>query len=210
MSHVETYSLPELAKESVLAGTDWLIGDRRAAAAERIYAAATELIARDGIEAFDIAALEARVHCSRATIYRHVGGKSQIRDAVLARNAERIIEAVRGAVDGLGGPERAVTAVTVALERIRTDPLGQALITSMRGAPEMAWILESPLPKALAAELAGYAEDDAPAGQWIVRVVLSLVYWPVADPVAERAMLQRFLTPDSTVLRSEVPRSQQI
>ena len=189
---------------------DWLVGDRRAAAAERIYAAATELIARDGIDAFDVAALEARVHCSRATIYRHVGGKTKIRDAVLARNAERIIEAVRSAVDGLTGPERVLTAVTVALERIRADPLGQALSTAMRGAADLAWITESPLPTALAVELAGYAEDDTQAGQWIVRVVLSLVYWPVTDPAAEREMLARFLSPDATAPRQEAPPPQRV
>ncbi|BBX69533.1 TetR/AcrR family transcriptional regulator [Mycolicibacterium psychrotolerans] len=172
---------------------DWLVGDRRAAAAERIYAAATELIARDGVEAFDIAALEARVHCSRATIYRRVGGKAQIRDAVLARNAERIVDAVRSAVDGMSGPDRVVTAVTVALERIRADPLGQALITSMRAAAEMAWIVDSPQPAAIAADLTGIAEEDELASQWIVRVVLSLLYWPVADPAAEREMVRRFL-----------------
>ena len=31
---------------------DWLVGDRRVAAAERIYAAAAEIIAADGIDAF--------------------------------------------------------------------------------------------------------------------------------------------------------------
>lgn len=179
---------------------DWLVGDRRAAAAERIYAAATELIARDGLEAFDIAALAARVHCSRATIYRHVGGKAQIRDAVLARNAERIIEAVRGAVRGMSGPERAVVAVTVALEQIRADPLGHALVNTMRGTAETAWILESPLPPAVATELAGIG-DDSQAAQWIVRVVLSLLHWPVADPAAERELLHRFLTLDSAAGR---------
>ncbi len=172
---------------------DWLVGDRREAAAERIYAAAADLIARDGIEAFDIAALEARVHCSRATIYRHVGGKARIRDAVLSRNAERIVEAVRRAVDGISGPDRIVTAVTVALERIRADPLGQAMITSMRAAAEMAWIVDSPLTRALAAELNGLAEEDELAAQWIVRVVLSLLYWPVPDPAAEQEMVRRFL-----------------
>ena len=53
---------------------DWLVGDRHGAAAERIYAAATALIARDGLENFDMAELQATVHCSRATLYRHVGG----------------------------------------------------------------------------------------------------------------------------------------
>ena len=47
---------------------DWLVGgDRRTAAAERIYAAATDLIAQDG--ALDVDILASRVHCSCATIY---------------------------------------------------------------------------------------------------------------------------------------------
>ncbi len=81
---------------------DWLVGgDRREAASERIYAAATDLITRDGLDAFDIDRLAARVHCSRATIYRHVGGKAEIRDAVVFRAAARIIDAVRRAVERL-------------------------------------------------------------------------------------------------------------
>lgn len=71
--------------------SDWLVGgDRRTAAAERIYAAATDLIARDGMDAFDIDMLASRVHCSRATIYRCAGGKRRIRDAVMERSAARI------------------------------------------------------------------------------------------------------------------------
>lgn len=177
-----------------MARDDWLVGDRRDAAAERIYAAATELIARDGIDAFDIVALQARVHCSRATIYRHVGGKTQIRDAVLAREAERIVESVRTAVQGLSGPERTVTAVEVALDRIRADPLGQALLRPMHGASGVQWIGRSAMPLALAAELAGLT-DDPVAAQWIVRVVLSLLFWPVDDRGTEREMIRRFLAP---------------
>ena len=63
---------------------DWLFdGGRRAIATERIYATATELIVHDGLDAFSVDTLAARTHCSRATIYRYVGGKKQIRDAVL-------------------------------------------------------------------------------------------------------------------------------
>jgi AcrR family transcriptional regulator len=175
---------------------DWLVGDRRAEAAERIYAAATELIARDGADGFDIAELQARVHCSRATLYRHVGGKNQIRDAVLAREAERVIEAVRAAVAGRTGAERTVEAVAVALERIRTDPIGHSLLDAMRRS-DMSWLGRSAMPPSLAAELTGIADDDDQAAQWIVRVVLSLLYWPVDDAAAEREMLERFLTMDS-------------
>jgi len=45
---------------------DWLVGgDRRTVATERIYDAATDLITREGPDAFDIDTLAARVHCSR-------------------------------------------------------------------------------------------------------------------------------------------------
>ena len=40
---------------------DWVVGgDRRAVAADRIYAAATDLVVRDGLDAFDIDTLAAR------------------------------------------------------------------------------------------------------------------------------------------------------
>ncbi len=172
---------------------DWLVGDRRVAAAERIYAAAAEIIAADGIDAFDMTALEARVHCSRATIYRHAGGKNQIRDAVLARSAAQIVAHVRSAVDGLEGAERTVTAVAVALDRIRADPLGRALIASAGNGGRIGWLVESSPLAAIAAELTGHADDDVAASQWIVRVVLSFVVWPPADPEIEREMLRRFL-----------------
>jgi AcrR family transcriptional regulator len=175
--------------------SDWLVGgDRRTAAAERIYAAATDL-ARDGMDAFDIDALAARVHCSRATIYRCAGGKRQIRDAVMVRAASRIVESVRRAVDGLTGAERIVTAITVALSEIRSDRLGQSVFSAIRGAEERTWITESPVVAEFATELNGLTDDDTAAAQWIVRVVLSLLYWPIGDDEAERQMVARFISP---------------
>ena len=176
--------------------SDWLVGgDRGAAAAERIYAAATDLIARDGVDAFDIDALAARVHCSRATIYRHAGGKADIRDAVMVRSASRIVDAVRQAVDGLSGATRIVTAITVALEEIRSDALGPLMLSAIRGAEERSWLSESPIVARFATDLNGLTDEDAQAAQWIVRVVLSLLYWPIDDPEAERQMVSRFISP---------------
>jgi AcrR family transcriptional regulator len=174
---------------------DWLVGgDRRAAASERIYAAATDLITRNGLDAFDIDSLAARVHCSRATIYRHVGGKAEIRDAVLFRAAAQIIDTVRLAVVDLSGSERIVTAITVALGRIRTDPLGRLMLNSIR-AQEMSWLTVSPIVAGLATDLNGLTEDDPAAAQWIVRVVMAMLYWPVDDVEVERQMVQRFVAP---------------
>src|SRR5689334_14715983 len=111
-----------------MATEDWLVGRaRHDEAAERIYAAAAGIMSRHGYDAFSIDALSAAVHCSPATIYRHAGGKRAIRDAVLGRQAERILDSVRVAIEGLTGTERIVTATIVALERLRTDPLAKVM-----------------------------------------------------------------------------------
>jgi AcrR family transcriptional regulator len=182
-----------------MARDDWVFdGGRRAIATERIYAMATELIVRDGLDAFSVDALAARTHCSRATIYRYVGGKKDIRDAVLARTAARIIQTVRASVEGRTGPERVLTAIEVAVAEIRSDPAGQLFLDSARGGSGWTWLTASPAVAELATELSGLAVDDARAAQWIVRLVLSLLFWPDADPYAEHLVLQRFVAPAFT------------
>jgi AcrR family transcriptional regulator len=177
---------------------DWLVGgDRRAIAAERIYAAATDMITREGFDTFDIDRLANRVHCSRATIYRYVGGKAEIRDAVVARTASRIIETVRHTVETMSGPERVVTAITVALKLIRADPLYQLMISSVR-ANEVVWLTGSPLLARFATDLTGLTASDPQAAHWVVRVVLSLMYWPAGDDETERQVVQRFVAPAFT------------
>jgi AcrR family transcriptional regulator len=175
---------------------EWLFDDgRHTTATERIYATATELIVRDGMDGFSVDALAARTHCSRATIYRYVGGKKDIRDAVLARTAARTIETVRASVEGRSGPERVLTAIEVAVAEIRADPMGQLFLGSARSGSGWTWLTASPVVSAFATELSGLAGDDSPAAQWIVRSVMSLLLWPGQDPQAEREMLQRFVAP---------------
>jgi AcrR family transcriptional regulator len=177
---------------------DWVVGgDRRAMAADRIYAAATDLVVREGLDAFDIDTLAARVHCSRATIYRYAGGKAQIRDAVLMRLAARIIDTVRCAVDGLSGPERIITAITVALEQIRSDPMRRLMLSSSYS-PELSELHSSPVLGHLAADLTGITDDDPQAAQWIVRVVVSLAYWPIGNSRVEQKVIRRFVAPAFT------------
>jgi len=176
--------------------SDWLVGgDRRTVAAERIYDAATDLIARDGLDAFDVDTLAACVHCSRATIYRHAGGKAEIRDAVLVRAAARIVETVREAVDGLSGADRIERAISVALRQIRSHPLRQSLIISLRSGQAMAWLAESPIVAGFATDLNGLTDDDTDAARWIIRIVMSMLVWPIDDPEAERRVVERFVLP---------------
>jgi AcrR family transcriptional regulator len=174
---------------------DWLVGrDRQSEAAERIYSAAADLIARRGYEAFTIEALAARVHCSPATIYRHAGGKAAIRDAVVAIQATRIVDTARQAIKELTGSDRVVTATIVALQGLQSDPLAH-LMQSMHATPVSEWITSSPAVTGFAAEMLGLENDDPLAAQWIIRVFLALWCWPVKDADVQRAMLQRFLGP---------------
>jgi AcrR family transcriptional regulator len=178
-----------------VAREDWLFDEgRRAAASERLYAAAADLIERHGFEAFGIDELAARVHCSRATIYRYVGGKAQIREAVLARSAARIVDVVRTSVEGLSGAERVLTAIEVAVAQIRSDPAGPLFVDSLRGAGAGTWLTQSSSVKDFASELTGLA-DDPRAAKWIVRLVLSLLFWPDTDAHAEHMMLERYVAP---------------
>lgn len=174
---------------------DWLIGrDRHSEGAERIYTAAADLMSRQGYDAFNVDALAARVHCSPATIYRHVGGKSAIRDAVLSRQAERILDSVREAIVGLTGSERIVTATTVALQRMRADPLAK-IMSSMTGPPGSGWLTDSPVIARFATEMVGADNPDPLAAQWLIRVFLALWYWPLGDGDDEEAAIRRFLGP---------------
>ncbi|OBF20663.1 helix-turn-helix domain-containing protein [Mycobacterium sp. ACS4331] len=172
---------------------DWLVGgDRSDAAAERIYAGAADLIARHGYDAFTIDALAAAVHCSPATIYRHTGGKTAIREAVVARQALMVVAEVRTAIEGLTGAERVVTATVVALQRIRSDPLRRIMRTMQPGSD---WLTTSPMVTALAAEMLGQDSPDPLDTQMLIRVFLALWSWPVKDPAQERALVERLLGP---------------
>ena len=183
-----------------MARNDWMIGgDRRTEAAERIYAAATDLVSRTGYENFSIDALAAAVHCAPATIYRNAGGKKAILEAVTMRMSARIVEAVRVAIENLQGTDRVATAIAVALDRIRAEPLGPLIMGSIQPNHDGDWLTDSPGVAELAEEIIG--ADDPLAAQWLIRVTLALWYWPLKDRAAEHTVLQRFLGP-STFLKS--------
>ncbi|OBJ51188.1 TetR/AcrR family transcriptional regulator [Mycobacterium asiaticum] len=175
-----------------MAQTDWLVGrDRHVEAADRIYAAAAELILEAGYEAFSIDVLAKRIHCSPATIYRHAGGKAAIRDAVVKIHATQIVDSVRGAIRDLRGPDRVVAATIAALERVQSHPLTQ-LFRSMDMNAGSEWLTDSPAVTGFAAEMLGADDADPLAAQWLIRVFLALWVWPLKDPKAELAILQRF------------------
>jgi hypothetical protein len=46
-----------------------------------------------------------------------------------------------------------------------------------------------------ATELTGLTNRDPQAALWVVRVVMSLLYWPVGDDAAELDVVRRFVAP---------------
>lgn len=175
--------------------SDWLAGGhRRDLAVERIHAAAADLIARKGLAGLNIDYVAAEAGCSRATVYRYVGGKSALRDAVLAEATARLAETIQRSVDAHTGPERIIHAILAALAAVRADPVATAFLATTSPAEVDVYLAGNPRLADTATTLAGIG-DDPSAGQWIVRVVLSLLFWPATDPAAERALVERYVLP---------------
>lgn len=61
--------------------------------------------------------------------------------------------------------------------------------------PGSDWLTTSPVITAFAAEMLGQEILDPLAAQWLIRVFLALWCWPLKDPAAERAFVERFLGP---------------
>lgn len=173
---------------------DWLAGgDRTELATERIYAAAADSAALHGLDRLNIDEIAVQVGCSRATVYRHVGGKGQLRDGVLARSIAQIGARVAAAVDGLDGEERVARAILVSLNAIRTDAVASRLLEMTPGMDGVnRSLIDSPRLAATATALAGLPADDAVAPEWVVRVVLALLYWPMSRQ-DEEAVVRRFV-----------------
>lgn len=174
--------------------TDWVTGqDRPSAAAERIYAAAADMVSRKGFDALTIEALAAHVHCSPATIYRYVGGKAAILEAVTVRLSMRVVDSVREAIKDLEGSERIATAMVVALGQIRAEPLGELMMGRVAPGHGGSWLTDSPHVRQLAKEIIG--SDDPIASQWLLRVTLALWFWPANDSETELDLVRRFVGP---------------
>ncbi|MFF3572230.1 TetR/AcrR family transcriptional regulator [Nocardia jiangxiensis] len=174
---------------------DWLVGPSRSdSARERLYTIAGELIAERGVDHFDINELAARAHCSRATIYRHTGGKKQLVEAVFIGTSTRITDTVRHAVADTTGLDRARTAFTVALREIRADPIARRFPQSRNVIEGARIAVRSSAVSAIAAELIGLNPTDTSLTALAVRSFLALLLWPPADRTDEPPLIDTLAT----------------
>ncbi|GAB6925430.1 TetR/AcrR family transcriptional regulator [Rhodococcus erythropolis] len=173
---------------------DWLAGGNRSElATERIFAAAAELIREQGFDRFNADDVAARAGCSRATLYRYVGGKSAIHEGLLSRGAASVASQVATAVESLHGDERIVESILVAVDAIRSDAAMSHGLAAARANGIDEYLVSSPLLPRTALELAGL-DPEGQESQWVVRIVLMLLAWPLADRAAERRMVESFVS----------------
>lgn len=178
----------------MVSSEDWLAGgERRQLAMRAIRQAAREVLLERGVERFSVERVADRAGCSRATLYRVAGGKKALLDGLFAEEAAAVAERISAAIDGLSGEERVVEAILVALREIRSDAatlewVRNALLTGD-------YVQSSADLKGLAVTLTG-SEAAAPnSGEWIMRVVLSLLVWPIRDEAIEAEVVRSFIAP---------------
>ncbi|BCN82209.1 TetR/AcrR family transcriptional regulator [Prescottella equi] len=174
---------------------DWLAGgNRREVAVARITAAATDLFLERGFDRVGVLDVAERAGCSRATLYRYVGGKPAIVAAVVSSAAASVAEDVARAVAHLDGAERVVEAILTSVAAVRADPALSYWFAHNRTGAANGYLASSPDLARFATTLTGAVADDL-AGEWIVRVVLTLLAWPGADGDTERHMVRHFVAP---------------
>jgi AcrR family transcriptional regulator len=177
---------------------DWLVGDHDAVAAERILDAAGECFARRGVVRTSMATVAAAAGCSRQTLYRYFEDRTALRTAFVHREARRVGLDVARKVGRVRDPEtRLVRAMLAALDGVRTDATLAAWFSGSDVTAATDIAAHSPVLESLVAGFLGEPSDDRTreTARWVVRVMLSLLAMPGADPREERAMLERFVVP---------------
>lgn len=188
-----------------MSGATWLRDERTTLATEQILDAAGALFAERGVAAVGMAEVAAAAGCSRATLYRYFENREALRTAFVHREARRIGAEVVREVAGIDEPgERLVATVTTSLRLVRSEPTLMAWFEAAEAGATVRLAQSSEVIEALVEPLL-LAEGAAAEGdvgtdlrrraRWVVRVIVSLLTVPGADPAEEQAMVEDFVVP---------------
>jgi AcrR family transcriptional regulator len=173
---------------------DWLTGgeSRRALARERILRAAEVLFGERGVEHVSGEDIARLAGCSRATMYRYVGGKPAIVDGVVARGAMSVVEQVRRALAGCqeSERERVIVAILASVDAVRADTVIMEVLGKSSTQQNRSYLKSNYV--GATGQAVGLGLDDLQT-QLYLRIALSLLTWPAADKDAERDLVERFV-----------------
>lgn len=174
---------------------DWLAGgSRRDLSRQRIITVATELLREHGFDNLDPDKVAARAGCSRATLYRYVGGKDAIREAVILQLAISVVQQIQDAVSRFQGADRVVEVVLASVAACRAEPIVKGALKWAANYP-VGRTLNSPEVLRLALTISGLDPTDTLSAQAIVRATWSLIQNPMEGPDVEREFVERFVKP---------------
>jgi AcrR family transcriptional regulator len=176
----------------------------------RILDAAHDCIARVGIAKTTLDDVARDAGCSRATLYRHVAGKRELLDSLVAREAERLRGVLAEASNGADGLADACTALIVegaeflldhaALSAVLAiEPSVILPVLTLGGADDFtcqAALLVAP-------NLSPHVASDRDAtrlAELLVRVTLSHLQCPdplrpITDPQVARHFVDQYIVP---------------
>ena len=171
----------------------WLIpGDRREAALARIHAAGIDVLRERGPKKFSLEEVARRAGCSRATVYRFVGSKRSLVDTLVALAAADVIAKVRKRTRGMQGRELVVESILAGVQAIRGDRTLGEFVKSPPAFDDN-YFTHSDMLSGFASSLMDLGEEHKLGAEWIIRVVLSLITWPMDDPATERELVERYV-----------------
>lgn len=160
---------------------------------EQILDAAFEAMTTFGLARLSLADVAKRANLSRQTLYRYFRTKTDLLDAVVAREEQRFLDRIVDAAEGKDVPEEALqAAVAATLDGVRSHPLVQRLLETE---PEalVPYLTQGGLPGPRAVDtvtrlLAGLFDDVDPAdarraSEVLCRLIISYVLDPFDEPI---------------------------
>lgn len=187
---------------------DWLASRRTEVAIDRILDAAEQLYTERDQASIGMNEIARAAGCSRATLYRYFDNREALRTAYVHRETRRLSRAIKDRIHGIDDPgERLVASITATLRMVRESPALASWFAVTR--PPLGGELaeQSEVITALAAAFVGSLGPEDPAvvqrrARWVIRVITSLLMFPGRDDAEERAMLEEFVVPLVTPVRS--------
>lgn len=176
----------------------WLAADRTELAAGRILDVAERLFVADGVSTVTMRQVATAAGCSRATLYRYFPSREALLSAYVDRAAREVARSVTAAAAHSAADDRLLVAITSALAGVRANPALLAWFTPSVAGTATDLALGSPAIERIVGEFLGAraaSPDDVLRGQWLVRVVVSLLTRPGDSPAAEAELLRRFVLP---------------
>lgn len=176
----------------------WLVGDRHAAASDRILDAAGDCFLDKGVTGASIGDIARAAGCSRPTVYRYFEDKDALRIAFIHREARRLGARLASEVKHVQEPaDRLVTVVQNAVEAVRTDPVLSAWFSDESSGITARLAGSSSVIESLVLGMVeGVDETDRSLrAHWLVRVILSFLLIPAETREMERELLDRFVIP---------------